>query len=87
MSRGLLFFLAIFVIYSAIKTIVHSAVKAYHNDEQRRGRQIMGDEMVLDPECHTYVVKDRAVTRRIRGTLTHFCSDACARRYEDNSRT
>jgi YHS domain-containing protein len=85
MIRGLLFFLVIFVIYSAIKTVVRSAVKAYHQDEQRRGRQIMGDEMVMDPECRTYVVKDRAVARRIRGTLTYFCSDACARRYEDKN--
>jgi YHS domain-containing protein len=87
MIRGLLFFLVIFVIYSAIKTVVRSAVNAYHEDEQRRGKRIMGDEMVLDPECRTYVVKDRAVTRRIQGTLTHFCSDDCARRYEDKNRS
>jgi YHS domain-containing protein len=87
MIRGLLFFLIIFVIYSAIKTVVRSAFKAYHEDDQRRGKQIMGDEMVLDPECRTYVVKDRAVTRRIQGTLTYFCSDDCARRYEDKNRS
>jgi YHS domain-containing protein len=86
MIRGVVFILVIFVIYSALRTVVRSAVKAYHHDEQRHGRQIMGDEMVLDPECRTYVVKDRAITRRIRGTLTHFCSDACARRYEDKYR-
>ncbi|MCK9420267.1 MAG: hypothetical protein M0R70_12895 [Nitrospirae bacterium] len=86
MIRGLLVFLVIFVIYSALKTVIRSAVKTYHVDEQRRGKQIMGDEMVLDPECHTYVVKDRAVARRIRGTLTYFCSDACARQYEDKNR-
>ncbi len=87
MIRGLLFLLVIFVIYSAIKTVIRSAFKTYHDDEQRRGGQIMGDEMVLDPECHTYVVKDRAVARRIRGTLTHFCSDVCAQRYEDKNRS
>ena len=86
MIRGLLFFLVILVIYSALKSVVRSAFKAYHKDEQRRGTRIMGDEMVLDPECRTYVVKDRAVARRIRGTITHFCSDACARRYEDKNR-
>ena len=86
MIRGLLLFLVIFVIYFALKTVVRSAVKTYRDDEQRRGRQIRGDEMVLDPECRTYVVKDRAVTRRIRGTLTHFCSDACAGRYEEKNR-
>jgi uncharacterized protein len=86
MSRGLLFFLAILVIYFALKTVVRSAVRAYHDDEQRRGKRIMGDEMVLDPECRTYVVKDRAVARRIRGTLIYFCSEACAERYEEKNR-
>ncbi len=86
MIRGVLFLLVIFVIYSAIKTVIRSAVKAYHGDEERRSRRIMGDEMVLDPECRTYVVKDRAVARRVRGTLVHFCSDDCARRFEDKNR-
>jgi hypothetical protein len=87
MIRGLVIFLALFAIYSALKIVIRSAVKSYHTDTQRRDRRIMGDEMVLDPECHTYVLKDRAVTRRIRGTMTHFCSDACARRYEEKNRT
>jgi hypothetical protein len=86
MMRGLLFFLGIFVIYFALKTVVRSAVRSYHDDEQRRNRRVIGDEMVLDPECRTYVVKDRAVTRRIRGTLTCFCSEACARQYEEKNR-
>lgn len=84
--RGLLFFLAIFVIYFALKTVVRSAVRSYHDDEQRRNRRVIGDEMVLDPECRTYVVKDRAIARRIRGTLTYFCSEACARQYEEKNR-
>jgi YHS domain-containing protein len=87
MIRFLLFFLVILLIYSALKTVVRSAVKGYREDEKGRSRKIMGDEMVQDPECHTYVVKDRAVTRHIRGTLTHFCSDACARQYEDKNRS
>jgi YHS domain-containing protein len=87
MVRFLLLLLVIFFIYSALKTVVRSAVKGYREDEKGRSKKILGDEMVLDPECHTYVVKDRAVTRRIRGTLTHFCSDACARLYEDKNRS
>jgi YHS domain-containing protein len=87
MIRFLLSLLVILLIYSALKTVVRSALKGYREDEKGRSRRIMGDEMVLDPECHTYVVKDRAVTRHIRGTLTHFCSDTCARRYEDKNRS
>lgn len=86
MIRFLLFFLVIFMIYSALKIVVRSAVKGYRDDEKGRNRQIMGDEMVLDPECHTYVVKDRAVARHIHGTLIHFCSVACAQRYEEKKR-
>jgi YHS domain-containing protein len=87
MIRFLLSLLVILLIYTALKTVVRSAVKGYREDDKGRSRRILGDEMVLDPECHTYVVKDRAVTRHIRGTLTHFCSDACARRYEDKNRS
>lgn len=87
MIRIVVFVAALFIIYSALKTVVRSALKAYHTDDRQRSRQLMGDEMVLDPECRTYVVKDRAVTRHIRGALIHFCSDACAGRYEDKHRT
>jgi len=87
MIRSLVFVAAFLLIYYALKTVVRSALKAYQADDQRRGRRLMGDEMVLDPECRTYVVKDRAVTRHIQGALFHFCSDACAGRYEDKHRT
>jgi len=86
MIRFLLFLIVIFFIYTALKIVVRSAVKGYREDENGRSRRIMGDEMVLDPQCHTYVVKDRAVIRNIRGTLTYFCSEACARQYEDKNR-
>jgi YHS domain-containing protein len=86
MIRGVLFFLAIFVIYYALKILVRSALKTYREDEKKRSKRVMGDEMVLDPECRTYVVKDRSVIRQIRGTRTHFCSEDCARQYEDKNR-
>jgi YHS domain-containing protein len=86
MIRFLLFLLVFFLIYSSLKIVVRSAIKGYRDDEKGRSRQIMGDEMVLDPECHTYVVKDRAVTRHIHGSLIHFCSESCAQRYEGKNR-
>ncbi len=84
MIRSLLVFFFIVMIYYALKTVFRSAYRAYHEKDPRT--RIMGDEMVLDPECRTYVLKDRAVTRRIRGTLCSFCSEACARQYEEKNR-
>lgn len=42
--------------------------------------------MVLDPECQTYVVKARSTALRIGGKLLYFCSETCAKRYEEKNR-
>ena len=85
MIRSLLIFIVFIVIYYALKTVIRSALKAYHGEDSTPAR-LKGEEMVLDPECRTYVLKDRATTRRIQGTLYSFCSEACAQRYEEKHR-
>ena len=84
MLRVILVVVCLLILYNALKTIFRSASQAYHQEDPRD--RIMGDEMVRDPECRTYVLKDRAVVRRIRGANTYFCSEACARQYEDKNR-
>jgi uncharacterized protein len=86
MMRGVLLFLFFLVVYYALKTVLRSAIRTYRADDRPRTR-LMGEEMVQDPECLTYIVKDRAITRRIDGKLCSFCSDACAKLYEEKSRT
>jgi YHS domain-containing protein len=34
-------------------------------------------ELVQDPECGVYVVKDKALVARIDGKDVHFCSERC----------
>ncbi len=82
MIRNLLVFIVIIVVYYSLKTVLRSAFKAYH-EEYNAPAQLKGEEMVLDPECHTYVIKERALTRRFQGKLYSFCSEACAKRYEE----
>lgn len=84
MMRSLLFFIAVILVYYTVKTIVRSALRAYHEEGGRK--RIKGEDMVFDPVCRTYVIKDRAVTRRIRGSVHSFCSEACAQRYEQEHR-
>ncbi len=85
MIRSLLIFFFILIIYYAVKTVIRSAFTAYHEEEPPRTR-FKGNELVQDPQCRTYVIKERAVTRRIRGKLCSFCSEACARQYEEMNR-
>lgn len=83
--RNLLVFIVIVVIYYALKTVFRSAFRSYHEEDRRK--KLKGEEMVLDPECRTYVIKDRAVTLRIDGALHSFCSEECARRFEKRRRS
>ena len=48
---------------------------------RRRRPAALGDELVKDPVCQTYVVRSRAVARQERGEPVYFCSAECARRY------
>jgi len=80
MIRLILLFVLFLVIYHALKTVIRSAMDAYHRSESER--KLPGEEMVLDPSCRTYVVKGRSVMRRISGNPTYFCSTDCADRYE-----
>jgi YHS domain-containing protein len=41
----------------------------------------IGDELVKDPVCQTYVVRSRAVRGRGAEGAPYFCSEECARRY------
>jgi YHS domain-containing protein len=84
MIRNILVLIFILVIYYALRTVFRSAREAYHAGEKRN--QLRGEEMVLDPECQTYVVKARSTALRIGGKLLYFCSETCAKRYEEKNR-
>lgn len=87
MIRGFVLLAALMAVYFTLTAVVRSAIKGYRADDRRRGKRTMGEDMVLDPECRTYVVKDRSIERNIGGARVHFCSDACAERYEEKNRT
>ena len=86
MIRVLLFIAFLVAVYYVMKTVLRAAVRGYHDGEEQRRTRLKGEEMVLDPECRTYVLKERAITRRIDGKLHSFCSEACARQFEEKKR-
>ena len=85
MIRAILIFVLLAVIYQAVKLLFRAAIQSYRHGDG--SSQLPGAEMVQDPQCLTYIVKDRAVTRRISGTAVHFCSAACADKYEQKHRS
>ncbi|HAR44767.1 MAG: hypothetical protein A2X56_07060 [Nitrospirae bacterium GWC2_57_13] len=80
----LLFFLGLLVYYS-LRTALSPASRS--SGRKQRQQRMTGQDMVLDPECNTYVVKERAVARRMHGEVMYFCSDSCARKHEEKDRS
>jgi YHS domain-containing protein len=85
MIRNLLVLLVVVIIFSVLKTVFRSALKAYR-EEGKSPARLKGEDLVLDPQCRTYVIKDRAVTRQVHGKPFFFCSEACARQFEEKHR-
>lgn len=79
MIRAILIFILLVLVYQSIKILVRSAIRsAQGNDDRSR---LQGEDMVLDPVCRTYVLKDRAVTRNFPEEKKYFCSEECAQKY------
>lgn len=68
--RLIVVFIIIYIVYSALKPLLRGGAKADN-------RAQLGEQMVLDPQCQTYVPKSEAVIRQGK----YFCSEECAQRY------
>jgi hypothetical protein len=74
--RLILIFLIFYIILSVVKSAFNSGKpKSSKRREFDRGRD--EEEMVLDPQCHSYVPKSDAIA--VSGK--YFCSQECARLY------
>ncbi len=84
MIRAVLLFVLLVLIYQSIKVVLRSATRA-SQDKSGQSR-LPGEEMVLDPECRTYVLRERAVVRNVRGATQYYCSEECARKHGSRDR-
>jgi len=66
----------------AVRAVVRWLLQTPPKAERRDAGLPPDAEMVRDPQCGVYVVKDRAVTRIIRGSILCFCGEDCAAAYE-----
>jgi uncharacterized protein len=69
--RLLLLFVICYIVVLALKSL--TAGKKSKSDAAAK----IGEPMVLDPQCQTYVPMSDAVARQGK----FFCSEECARRY------
>ncbi len=53
------------------------------DDRSRDDRRIKGEELVEDPQCHTYVPVSVAYRVSVDGKTLYFCSKECYRKFRE----
>ncbi len=71
------------VLYLVYRIFIKSAVTRSRTSYHKAGSGEV-DDMVQDPVCKTYVHLRDAQKRIIGGKQYFFCSDECARKYEES---
>lgn len=82
MIRFLLFIFLFFALYSVLRFLVK---EIFLSSKAARRSPPDSEELVQDPCCQTYVLKQSAVKKRLGGKDYYFCSEQCLARFlEDN---
>lgn len=79
------FILFLLLVYCAYLFWRHIKKKVFL-PEQDRGETSKREpptvaELVRDPQCGVYIVKDKAIKDRVEGKEIYFCSETCRKRY------
>lgn len=80
--RSLLLAAYAFIAWYVLRAVVRWLLQSPPKPERRDAGPPPDADMVRDPECGVYVLRDRAVTRIVRGSALCFCSEACADKNE-----
>lgn len=82
MLRLIIILIALYVLYRMVRGLI--VKKTDHLRDTRGG---VMDELVQDPQCKIYIPERSSVKRTIGGRVYTFCSDECAKRFEERGET
>ncbi len=74
--RWILIILACYVLYRLFANDIKKKL-AKQKEENNEEAKIASGEMVKDPECGTYIDKERTITVKNGDTIHRFCSYEC----------
>ena len=76
--RALIFIILGYLAYRLVKSWLRSFVPPDDEPEQTESGET---ELIQDPECGTYFLRQRGVPARINGETLYFCSETCRNKY------
>lgn len=80
MIRILIFSILIYVAYRILKFAVISLLKLR---DQTPGDEVSptDTELIQDPQCNTYFLRQQGIAGRVKGKTFYFCSQKCRDAY------
>ncbi|MCE5243276.1 MAG: hypothetical protein ABFD98_03995 [Syntrophobacteraceae bacterium] len=79
MIRILFFGLLIFLVYMLLKS--SGLLPWGGRDEEEEDSSASDADLVQDPQCKSYFLKQRGVKAQVGGRTIYFCSEACRDKY------
>lgn len=88
MVRLLVFALLIYLGYRFLKSRISSMLTPGEDATRLKTPGGLQDaEMIRDPQCGVYFLKNQGVAARVQGETLHFCSTACRDSYLKNKQS
>ncbi|MBW1973246.1 MAG: hypothetical protein DRG20_01850 [Deltaproteobacteria bacterium] len=78
MLRYIIFILLFYLFYKLLRSILSSS----SSKKDLNKKPAITEEMVQDPNCHTFIPKSSAYKKRINGKTEYFCSKECFENYK-----
>ncbi len=75
------------ILLAAVLYVLYRILRGVLVSKKREVKGVRGeiiDELVQDPQCKLYIPSRSSVKRVISGRNYSFCSEECARRFEEN---
>jgi YHS domain-containing protein len=83
MVRLLLFALLVWGAYYLVKKMI-GGYREYLGTHQDQNRSVSETELIQDPQCGAYFMKQQGVKAVIDGRIVYFCSEQCHERYRQS---
>jgi YHS domain-containing protein len=81
MARFFVYALLLWLAYFVVKKFTRSLFGPSDADEQKRDAAPSDADLIQDPQCGKYFLKQRGIKGVVEGKVLHFCSEECYDKY------
>jgi len=74
----------IYLLLAMMAVRIFKSITASMSGKENRAAPL-GEEMVKDPSCDTYIAKADAIKKKVGGETRYFCSRKCLDEYRDRN--